>query len=54
MSDVLFFLIGLALGAAALAIYQIARAVMRGVSIKDAGKAIISGGGGPGSGETPK
>lgn len=41
-------------GASALAVYQIARAMKRGASLKEAAGAIISGGGGPGSGETPK
>lgn len=41
-------------GAAALAGYQIYRGKKAGLSLKDAGKAVIQGGGGPGSGETPK
>lgn len=41
-------------GAAALAVYQIARAMKRGASLKEAARNVISGGGGPGSGELPK
>lgn len=47
-------LIAFLAGGGALAVYQIARSMKRGASLKEAAGAVISGGGGPGSGETPK
>lgn len=41
-------------GIVSLAVYQVSRSMKRGASLKEAVGAVISGGGGPGSGELPK
>lgn len=48
------FVLGIIMGAAALAAWQIYRDVKAGATLKDAARNVIAGGGGPGSGELPK
>jgi hypothetical protein len=48
------FILGIIVGAAALAAWQIYREMKAGSSLKQAARNVISGGGGPGSGELPK
>lgn len=47
-------LIAFIAGAAALAAWQVYRDMKAGATLKDAARAVIQGGGGPGSGELPK
>lgn len=47
-------LIAFVAGAAALAGWQIYRAMKAGATFKEAARAVIQSGGGPGSGELPK
>ena len=48
------FFLGMIVGAGAIAAWQIYRDMKADVSLKDAARNVIAGGGGPGSGQLPK